>query len=331
MLKMQRLSFKTPTLSTLSQTTRLSSRTLVPSSQRLHQKATTLRQNHTSKPANPPRSTMAPDISNIDPITTAESHDHTLPDDQPIPESSQTSAQGPSAALFSLSNSTILLTGGGRGVGLVQAIACAEAGAHVACVDLLPQPAEPQWSELLAAAKKAGTSATYYRGDITSEESMGEIFDEVAEGAKARGGELRGVVACAGIQQMTPVLEYKAEDFDRMMRVNAMGTFVTAKLGAKRMVKDGVKGSIVLIASISGRIANRVSRNRPSLPFFASPTWWQSVAYRFTNIACLQGLTCSAYNTSKGAVLQLCRSMAQEIGVHGIRINCISPGVSSPH
>lgn len=44
-----------------------------------------------------------------------------------------------------------------------------------------------------------------------------------------------------------------------------------------------------------------------------------------------QGLTCSAYNTSKAAVQQLCRSLAQEWGKYGIRVNTLSPGVSPTH
>jgi NAD(P)-dependent dehydrogenase (short-subunit alcohol dehydrogenase family) len=40
-----------------------------------------------------------------------------------------------------------------------------------------------------------------------------------------------------------------------------------------------------------------------------------------------QGLTCTAYNTSKAAVHQMCRSVAQEWGAHGIRVNTLSPGV----
>jgi NAD(P)-dependent dehydrogenase (short-subunit alcohol dehydrogenase family) len=79
------------------------------------------------------------------------------------------------------------------------------------------------------------------------------------------------------------------------MNVNVTGTFLTAKHASRIFIENGIKGSIVLIASMSGQIANR-------------------------------GLTCTAYNTSKSAVHQLCRSMAQEIGAHGIRINTLSPG-----
>jgi NAD(P)-dependent dehydrogenase (short-subunit alcohol dehydrogenase family) len=90
------------------------------------------------------------------------------------------------------------------------------------------------------------------------------------------------------------------------------------------MVANKIQGSIVLIASMSGSIANRVRSCNPKLPH---PRRAQDIHTNPTQ----QGLTCSAYNTSKAAVHQLCRSMAQEIGQHGIRINTLSPGVSPHH
>lgn len=67
-----------------------------------------------------------------------------------------------------------------------------------------------------------------------------------------------GLIAAAGIQQETPALEYSAEDVDLMMSVNVTGVFMTAQAVAKQMVKFGNGGSIVLIASMSGTVANRV-------------------------------------------------------------------------
>ncbi len=73
---------------------------------------------------------------------------------------------------------------------------------------------------------------------------------------------------------------------------------MTSKVSANYWRKRDIKGSLVLIASMSGQIANR-------------------------------GLTCTAYNTSKAAVHQMCRSLAQEWGPeYGIRVNTLSPGVS---
>ncbi|ORY66575.1 uncharacterized protein BCR38DRAFT_430724 [Pseudomassariella vexata] len=197
--------------------------------------------------------------------------------------------------LFSLSGRTIVITGGGRGLGLTLASAVIDAGGHVACLDIAPEPVADEWTKLLRAAKSENLTATYHRCDVTSETELKAVLDSIAKTAAENHAELSGVVACAGIQQEVPALEYPAADFDRILRVNVTGVFLTAKHTANIMVERGVKGSIVLIGSMSGQIANR-------------------------------GLTCSAYNTSKAAVQQMCRSLAQEWGQYGIRINTLSPG-----
>lgn len=85
---------------------------------------------------------------------------------------------------------------------------------------------------------------------------------------------------------------------DSLSRSSVAGAFVTAKTSALFWRDRQIKGSLVMIASMSGSIANR-------------------------------GLTCSAYNSSKAAVHQMCRSLAQEWGPdYGVRINTLSPGVS---
>lgn len=200
------------------------------------------------------------------------------------------------SSLFSLSRRMTVITGGGRGLGLTLAQAVVEAGSHVACIDILPEPATDQWAALLAAAKAAGVTATYYSCDITSEIDVEKVFQAVTELSVEKGVDLRGVIACAGIQQKTLAIDYPAADFERMLQVNTTGVFITAKYAARAMMDRGVSGSIVLIASMSGQIANR-------------------------------GLMCSAYNTSKAAVQQMARSLAQEWGVNGIRVNTLSPGV----
>ena len=69
---------------------------------------------------------------------------------------------------------------------------------------------------------------------------------------------LGGLIAAAGIQQETPALEYTAKDANRMFEVNVTGVFMTAQAVAKQMIRLGNGGSIVLIASMSGTVANRV-------------------------------------------------------------------------
>jgi NAD(P)-dependent dehydrogenase (short-subunit alcohol dehydrogenase family) len=81
-----------------------------------------------------------------------------------------------------------------------------------------------------------------------------EIVEEIAN----KEGRLDGLIAAAGIQQETTALEYTAEDANRMFEVNITGVMMTAQAAAKQMIKFGKGGSIVLIASMSGHIANRV-------------------------------------------------------------------------
>ncbi|KAK6199651.1 hypothetical protein LQW54_010035 [Pestalotiopsis sp. IQ-011] len=212
-----------------------------------------------------------------------------------IPESKITPANTSHTALFSLSGKTVAITGAGRGLGITLAAAVLEAGGNVACLDILTEPAAEEWAGIQETAKASALQLSYRRVDITDEDSLSRVLDEVAAEAAAAGSQFYGAIACAGIQQKVPAVDYPKSDFERMLSVNVTGTFLTAKHSARIMIKNGVKGSIVMIASMSGDIANR-------------------------------GLTCSAYNTSKAAVQQLCRSVAQEWGQYGIRINTLSPG-----
>lgn len=79
------------------------------------------------------------------------------------------------------------------------------------------------------------------------------------------------------------------------MDVNTNGVLYTAQAAGQQMVRFGNRGSIILIASMSGSITNRDHA-------------WVS------------------YNTSKSAVLQMARSMACELGKKDIRVNSLSPG-----
>lgn len=127
-----------------------------------------------------------------------------------------------------------------------------------------------------------------------------------------------GLIAAAGIQQETPALEYTAEDCDEMMSVNVTGCFMTAQAVARQMVRFGNGGSVVMIASMSGTVANRVC-----LPFLSQPLL---LSKRKLLAETDKGLICPAYNASKAAVIQLARNLASEWGEHGIRVNTISPG-----
>lgn len=95
---------------------------------------------------------------------------------------------------------------------------------------------------------------TYHQVDVrTGVDEINNITEKIAE----KYGHIDGLIAAAGIQQETPALEYTAADADRMLGVNVTGVLMTAQAVARQMVKRKTEGSLVLIASMSGSIANR--------------------------------------------------------------------------
>jgi NAD(P)-dependent dehydrogenase (short-subunit alcohol dehydrogenase family) len=160
--------------------------------------------------------------------------------------------------LFSLAGKTVAITGAGRGLGITLAFAVIEAGGHAACLDILPEPSNTEWQALTKLAKQLGTSVTYRKCDVTSEAEVTQALEEISREGDEQGAPLNGMVACAGIQQRVPALDYEASDFERMLRVNVVGAFISVKRAARILKDKGTGGSIVLIASMSGQVANRV-------------------------------------------------------------------------
>jgi NAD(P)-dependent dehydrogenase (short-subunit alcohol dehydrogenase family) len=103
------------------------------------------------------------------------------------------------------------------------------------------------------AATELGTTLEYHEVDVRDVQRLNEVI----EGIATHHGRLDGLIAAAGIQQETPALEYSAADVDRMMSINVTGVFMTAQAVAQQMVRLKKPGSIVLIASMSGTVANR--------------------------------------------------------------------------
>ena len=167
-------------------------------------------------------------------------------------------ATTPSLPDFSLANRVIIVSGGARGLGLTQAQALLEAGAaSVHALDRLPHP--PADSDFVRVAASSATSAGgsprlhYHRVDVRDQSALAKIVGGIAE----KEGRIDGLIAAAGIQQETPALEYSAEDVDKMMGVNVTGVFMTAQAVAREMIKRKQKGSMVLVGSMSGTVANR--------------------------------------------------------------------------
>lgn len=192
---------------------------------------------------------------------------------------------------FSLAGKVVCVSGAARGLGLTQAEALLEAGARVYALDRLEEPS-PEFYDIQKRAKEElGTEFQYRRIDVRDTNLLHSTIEAIANTE----GRMDGLVAAAGIQQETPALDYTSQDANRMFEVNVTGVMMTAQAVAKQMIRFGNGGSIALIASMSGTVANR-------------------------------GLICSAYNASKAAVIQLARNLASEWGQYNIRVNTISPG-----
>lgn len=108
---------------------------------------------------------------------------------------------------FSLAGKVIIVSGAGRGLGLVQTEALLEAGATVYALDRLADPS-PEFARVQKKAIALGTRLEYARVDVRDVDVLKQVVDGIAE----REGEIHGLIAAAGIQQETPAIEYSAED-----------------------------------------------------------------------------------------------------------------------
>lgn len=195
-----------------------------------------------------------------------------------IIESRETSAAARTGSLFSLDQRTIVVTGAGRGLGIVLAAVILEAGGDVVCLDILPVPSQVEWDRIIKIQKASGTHASYYQCDITNEDAVTAVLTEAAKEATKRGKPVRGLVSCAGIQHTTDAIDYPLDSFRRILEVNVTGSFLVAKNTARIMREAGTPGSIVFIASMSGQIANRVRHDSgwTALPSFTKSFLTQS-------------------------------------------------------
>lgn len=184
---------------------------------------------------------------------------------------------------------TALVTGASSGIGAALARAAAKAGAKVAAAARRADKLETLVAEIAA----SGGTARAFTMDVEDEASVIAAYDAV----EAAFGAPDSVIANAGINMEGLALDIAIEDFDKVMAVNTRGVFLTAREGARRMIKAGSpaseRGRIVLVASIG---AHKV----------------------------LPGLT--PYVASKAAAAHMGKSLAREWARKGINVNVLCPG-----
>ncbi|KAI0699044.1 sorbose reductase sou1 [Cerioporus squamosus] len=195
---------------------------------------------------------------------------------------------------FSLEDRVALVTGGNRGIGLEAALAFAEAGARaVYCIDLPEQPGE-EFTKVRKFIQSMGLSCKleYLHGDVRDQKAIWKLAEQVGH----REGRLNVCVAAAGTADVGAAVDFPGKEFQDVMDVNVNGVLFTAQAAGRLMARFGKGGSIIMIASICGRVAMEP-------PICTIP-----------------------YQASKAAVLQMARSMACELAPQRIRVNTISPG-----
>ena len=183
-----------------------------------------------------------------------------------------------------------VVTGGGSGLGAATAVALARAGARVACLDI-------DLDRARAVAHKIGGHATAC--DVTE---AGQATAALAE-ARGKHGACRILINCAGVGPAKRIVgrdgPMPLADFERVIRINLIGTFNMMRLAAAEMqglapLADGERGVIITTASVAafeGQIGQ------------------------------------AAYSASKGGVAALTMPAAREFAQFGIRVMCIAPGI----
>jgi NAD(P)-dependent dehydrogenase (short-subunit alcohol dehydrogenase family) len=181
---------------------------------------------------------------------------------------------------------TVLVTGGGSGIGRATALRAALEGAAVAVVDRAADNA----AETARLVGEAGGRATAYPCDVGDDAAVAQAVDRAGREL----GRITGVVTAAGIfhgPDLQPAHQVTVDDFVHVLRVNLVGTFAVIKHALPMLIDGG--GAIVTIAS--------------------------TAAIRGHGYG-------AGYTASKGGVDALTRLLAVQYGADNVRANCICPG-----
>ncbi len=186
-----------------------------------------------------------------------------------------------------LAGKVAAVTGAAQGLGAAFAVALAKEGADVIVGDVASTDAT------CVGVRAAGARAQGVTLDVTQPESV-RHFVQAAVDAFGRIDILVNNAAISGAIQLKSLIDISSEEWDRVMTVNARGTFECTKAVAPLMKANGY-GKIINLAS------GTAIKGSPGLPHYVA---------------------------SKGAIISLTRASAREFGVDGIRVNALAPGLT---
>jgi len=196
-----------------------------------------------------------------------------------------------------LQDKTIVITGGGQGLGLTMALSFAKDGANIALIDLNEQQLQESVKQVIAAGNDT-IQVNYYLANVSKEAEVEETFKKVNEDF----GGIDGLVNNAGILRDGMFVKAKdgvvskkmsLENFQSVIDVNLTGVFLCGREAAVHMIEGQRKGVIINMSSIA-RGGNMGQTN---------------------------------YAAAKAGVVAMTTTWARELGRHGIRVGAIAPGV----
>jgi NAD(P)-dependent dehydrogenase (short-subunit alcohol dehydrogenase family) len=178
-----------------------------------------------------------------------------------------------------------IVTGGGSGIGRATCRALAQAGAIVAVTDIDGEAAGFVADEI---SSNVSVSEAHFM-DITRDKQVDDVVERIFDDH----GRIDILVNNAGISLRRSATETTTEDWGRVMDVNLNGHFYCARAVGRHMV-EARRGAVVMLASIMGLTGGGRHPN-------------------------------PAYHATKGAIVNLTRSLAVEWGPLGIRVNAVAP------
>src|SRR5262245_17495929 len=185
-------------------------------------------------------------------------------------------------------NGVALVTGGGAGLGRACALTLGQRGARVAVHYMKSRSGA---EDVVTILKAAGADAEAFQSDLTKSADVRSLVDAVTE----RFGTIDTLVNNAGdLIERKPLLEMSDDLFQAVMDVNVTSTFLMCRAVAPGMV-GRKRGAIVNMSSLAA---------------------WNG-----------GGPGAGAYAAAKGAIVSLTKALAKELAPHGIRVNCVAPGL----